>query len=397
MSESLRSDLESFVAALRASAPASRMLEPIVVADFEAVGDEQRIGVRLAEDLQRRLSGEAMETLAATRSNRLTAASDRLRHRVAKLLETQLPQLASAVRRMHAAADALPTQTIEAVLGSREVLQSAIRERIRSHVMASTSLIWFPYRTMLGLLALTHGAWDRLLMSMSGSLPSIFGSFVAWARNVQQSGKHASEIHEGIRERLNGQIQDRLGPIQGQFYRAVDRLRGHIEEPRSTDSKLRIQLSGVEELQAQASAVFVYTVERFQVSKALLQILGATGAFIFWILMAGPIVSIYRQYLNASYRTIAGGADAIDTFPHPSSALLTTSLLLSVLPVLVYAMIVMSWMQRASRVLWLADLVYSEELKKVDELKRNGVIELHFEDSLLAHAEFLVNIERSSE
>lgn len=391
LSSALRGDLDQFCQAMRQSAPMTRLLEPILVPDFEADGDEAKIGLRLAADIQARLQHESLDDITATRANRLAAAGNRLRGRIGKLLEVQLPQLSSAVHKLHAEADALPTQTIETVLGSREVLQSAVRSRLRAQMISDTSMLWFPYRTVLTVLGLTHGAWDRLLLSMSGSLPSIFGTFAAWARNVQQSRKISWEMHEGIRERLKGQIADRLEPVQSQFYRAVSRIRGTDEESNNKE-ELRIRLTGIEELQSQSRTVFEWSVDRFQMSWLNVQLLALLGTGLFWILMAGPIVSIYRQYIAASYTTLTGAADVYEQFPHPSPSLLITSVLLSIIPVLIYAMVVLSWCQRKSKISRIADVAYAEELKLVEELKRKGVITLRYDDPLLEHAEFLVNL-----
>ncbi len=393
--ESLRNDVEWFVSALAASAPTSRLLEPILVADFEADGDEDQIEAQLVLDLQERLAKESMESLAATKANRMAAASDRLRRRVAKLIEQQVPHLSSSVRRLHTAADALPTQAIEAVLGSKQVLQTAIRDRVRADIIGGTSLLWFPYRTLLNLLGLTHGAWDRLLLSMSGSIPSIFGTFAAWAKNTRASNDAQREIQHGIRDQLNGQIQDRLQPAQQQFYRAIDRIRGNNADVRPRETALSVRLSGVDELQAQARELFEFSIEQHRIPRPILQGLGLLATSVFWILFAGPIVSIYREYLSASYEAWTNNAATLNSFPHPSFSMFATAAALSVFPVLLIAMLVMSWFQRASRLQKMVEFVYSAELKKVEDLKQSGVIQLHYDDPLLASAEYLVNLDGS--
>jgi hypothetical protein len=389
-SESLQRDLSTFCDAMRLSAPKTKLLEPVIVPDFEADGDEAKIGAAFAIELQSRLRVESLDDIAATRANRLSAATDRLRHRIGQLLDSQLPQLSAAVRRLHSEADALPAQTIEAVLGSRIVLQSAVRGRLRAQMIADTGMIWFPYRTVLTVLGLTHGAWDRLFLSLSGSVPSIFGTFAAWARNVQQSRKINWEMHEGIRDRLNRQIQDRLEPVQSQFHRAVTRMRGSDEENKSTSTIPQIRLSGVEELQSRARSVFEWSVDRHQMPWAILQFLAFIGTTLFWLLMAGPIVFIYRQYLGASFESLSGTTSGLEKFPYPNSALLLSSVLLSLIPMLIYAMVVLSWSQRRSKINQIADSTYAEEIKLVDELKRDGVIALYYDDPLLEHAEFLI-------
>jgi len=389
-SESLRRDLETFCEAMRASAPKTKFLDCVLVPDFDADGNEAKIGLAFARDLRAQLQNESLDDISATRANRLSAATDRLRHRVGQLLDSQLPQLSTAVRKLHSEADELPSQTIEAVLGSRVVLQSAVRGRLRAQMIADTGMIWFPYRTVLTILGLTHGAWDRLLLSLSGSVPSIFGTFAAWARNVQQSRKINWEMHEGIRDRLNRQIQDRLEPLQSQFHRAVTRMRGSDHETKAISTSPQIRLSGVEELQSRARSVFEWSVDRHQMSWLSLQLFALVGTAIFWLLMAGPIVAIYREFLGASYDTLSGLQSSVDKFPHPSPALLFTSVLLSLIPLLIYAMVVLSWTQRRSKINRVADSTYGEEVKLVDELKRNGVIALHYDDPLLEHAEFLI-------
>ena len=390
VADSLGTDLDTFCEVMQASAPKTKFLDSILVPDFEADGDEAKVGNFFAIDLQARLRSESLEDIAATKSNRLAAATNRLRHRVGQLLDSQLPQLSAAVRRLHNEADALPTQTIEAVLGSRDVLHSAVRGRLRAQMIADTSMIWFPYRTVLTVLGLTHGAWDRLMLSLSGSIPSIFGTFAAWARNVQQSQKINWEMHEGIRDRLNRQIQDRLEPVQAQFQRAVSRMRGSDQESKGASVTPHIRLTGVEELQSRARSVFEWGVDRHKISWAMLQTYGVLGAGLFWLLLAGPIVSIYRQYLGASYQTLTSSQSSVEQFPHPSPALLMTSVLLSLIPMLIYAMVVLSWTQRRSKIHRIAESTYAEELKLVDELKRSGVISLHYDDPLLEHAEFLI-------
>ena len=391
LSESLQRDLDTFCEAMKSSAPKTKFLESVIVPDFEADGDETKIGLAVARDLQTRLQSESLDDIAATRANRLSAATDRLRHRIGQMLDSQLPQLSAAVRRLHSEADALPSQTIETVLGSRVVLQSAVRGRLRAQMIADTGMIWFPYRTVLTVLGLTHGAWDRLLLSLSGSVPSIFGTFAAWARNVQQSRKINWEMHEGIRDLLNRQIQDRLEPVQAQFHRAVTRMRGSDQENKSTSVSPQIRLSGVEELQSRARSTFEWSVDKHQMPWMTLQFFALIGTVIFWLLMAGPIVSIYRQYLGASYETLSGAQSSVEHFPHPSPALLFTSVLLSLIPMLIYAMIVLSWSQRRTKIHRIADGTYAEEVKLVDELKLSGVISLHYDDPLLEHAEFLIH------
>ncbi|MEZ6078679.1 MAG: hypothetical protein R3C56_24295 [Pirellulaceae bacterium] len=74
--------------------------------------------------------------------------------------------------------------------------------------------------------------------------------------------------------------------------------------------------------------------------------LGRAGVVLFWMFMAGPIVLIYREYFVASYHVLSGEvATHLEDFPHPTPALLFTSLLLSLLPLAIYCMVVLTLAQ----------------------------------------------------
>jgi hypothetical protein len=111
------------------------------------------------------------------------------------------------------------------------------------------------------------------------------------------------------------------------------------------------------------------------------------------MLMSGPIVAIYREYLSASYETLLGDNTSVNRFPHASPSLLFTSVIISILPLMIYSMIVLSWNQRGSKINRIAEATYAEELKLVEELQSTGVISLHYDDALLEHAEFLIRNE----
>ncbi|MFZ4082156.1 MAG: hypothetical protein ACOYKN_13070 [Pirellula sp.] len=389
---SLQRDIEWYTAALSSSAPGTRFLEPILVCDFEAMGDEASIARQLQNDLKNRLAHEDLKVASATKSVRLRTASDRLKHRVSEAIQTQVPQLASAISQLASTADALPSQAIEMVLGSKHVLRNAIRDRIRGELISGTGLFWFPYRTLLGMLGFTHGAWDRLILSMTGSLPSIFGTFMTWAKNLSTSRQAHQELQEGIKEYLTKQIQDRLLPAQQEFYRAIDRIGGSNRDAHRIDSGLRIRMSGIDALQVQARGVFDETLSKYRIPRWLLQMLGLVASVIFWGLMAGPILAIYRQYFLATMHAWSEGTKDLSEFPSPKATMMLTAFGISTFPVLIIAMLVMSWFQRAKRLDAIAEEIYSAELQKVESLKRDGTIKLYYEDPLLQSAEYLTSL-----
>jgi len=244
-------------------------------------------------------------------------------------------------------------------------------------------------------------------MAMSGSIPSIFGTFFAWAKNVQLSRKLQWDIQEGLRERLNSQAIDLLQPIQRQFHIALAELRGSqswetnvtagLTNAKATEVNHSVRLAGIDELQSQSQTLFNEITNRKRIPRAVLTFTAVGGLLMFWALLSGPIFSVYRQYLNASLNTFSDIANhSVEEFPHPSPSLLLTSVILSFLPMLIYAMVVMTLLLRRSKILHISKLIYSEQRKLVEKLQDDGVLRLEFQDASLQHAHFLLGLDRST-
>ncbi|MDZ4849663.1 MAG: hypothetical protein SGI77_10230 [Pirellulaceae bacterium] len=393
-SASLRSDLERWLDMIKASAPQSQILEPVLVDDFEASGNESASGELLRNQILARLRGQPLDDLALTTINRLMAASSRLKHQVHRFIQAEAPELSVAVIRLQEEANLLPRRAIESVLGSQIVLETAIRARLRTQMVADTSPLCFPYRTTLSLLSFSHGAWDRLVLAMTGSIPSIFGTFVAWARNVQQSRKIDWEMQQGLRDRLNGQVHDQLAPIQSQFHRALAKLRGDDTAENTRAVSQVVRLAGVDELQSRSRYHFERVLDQHRPSRFVLLLLATFGTLGFWGLMAGPILSIYRQFFAASWGALLDNSDFIGTFEHPSVSKLLALVVLSYIPMLLYAMIALTVLLRRSKIDLLAKTVQAEQSSLVNDLQRDGILRLEYEDSLLEQAQFLIALDR---
>jgi hypothetical protein len=86
------------------------------------------------------------------------------------------------------------------------------------------------------------------------------------------------------------------------------------------------------------------------------------------------------------------GTKDLSEFPSPKATMMLTAFGISTLPVLIIAMLVMGWFQRAKRLDAIAEEIYSAELQKVESLKRDGTIKLYYEDPLLQSAEYLTSL-----
>lgn len=404
-SADLANDIKQLVAHLNQAAPQTDWLEPITVVDFDIAANAMEVGQQTAQAIVERLRSRPLDDISLSRSKeqRLQAAQERFRVQVSRLVGDQIPQLASAVRKLYQETEKIPEEVISSMLGSPLILQAAVRSRMRTQLVNDTSALWFPYRSILSLLHLTHGAWDRVLMSLTGSVPSLFGALTAWARNFQQTRQLQWEMQSGLKDRIEQQVRDRIEPLCEHFQRVVQRLqtRGTLSArpatsdtlSNSTTSGLGIQLTGIQQLQNQSQNIFENTLAENAFSRFPLQVAGLVGTGLFWAFLAGPIISVYRQYFQASYHAISDSVATVEHFPHPSPNLFFTSLLLSALPLLIYCMIVLTMYLRRSTIERVSALIQQRHYQTIEEMKAAGTLKLHFENPLLDQAQFLIHLE----
>jgi hypothetical protein len=395
-SAELADDLRSLRDQLNLLAPHSRMLTEILVPDFEITGDEVAAGEILRAALLDQLSelGVTQTLLAGTSEIRIRSAMERLRSEVRGLISNELPQLAEAVARLNRETQQLPARVLASLLGGESILETGLRMRLRARLAGDTSLLWFPYRTVLSLLTWTHGAWDRIVLALTGSVPSVFGALTAWARNVRQGREFSLEVSDGIRQRSQQQVEERLLPLCDQFHRAVMKLRSREERMQHvTKTVADMRLLGMDELQTRSQAIFEDAIERYATPRWRVQLAALLGTVLFWSLMAAPIVVLYRDYLSVTFSLWSGKETTLENFPSPHPGLLVTSLLLSLLPLMIYCMVVLTVALSRGRMQRIAREVANEHEQVIEQLQRSEIIRIRFDDEVLEQAEFLLSLE----
>ncbi|MCC6508032.1 MAG: hypothetical protein IT423_02925 [Pirellulaceae bacterium] len=393
----LRADIQALRAQIATLAPRVQLGTEILVPDFEISGDEDASQQSFRSQLVARLADMSLDdlSLTASRESRLQAAEARLRRTISKNIAEQMPQLAAAVDRLNRETETLPERVLDSLLGSPKLLDTGVRMRLRSQLVGDTYLLWFPYRTLMSLLNMTQGAWDRVMLAMAGSVPSLFGALATWARNVRQSHEFNLEVQDGIRERMQRQVEERLKPLCDQFHRAIWRLRTSDDAKSAPPPAGAMHLSGIEELQDRSRKIFEQAVAAHATRSWVAQTLAIIGMLLFWGFMAGPIVAIYHQYFSASYASLVEGALHPEGFPHPHPSLIITSVVLSLLPLVIYAMIVLTLTLSNRKIRQVSTEIQLAHTQAIEQLRKLRVIQLEFEDRLLQQAEFLLNLSRS--
>lgn len=396
--DNLSTEVDALLARMRKAAPTSTISLPVIVDDFEIEGrGESQTGKEAAKQIAERLKSELECAWAGDRrrSARLAAIDSRFQVALHAVLGDQLPGLTAAVRRLNTEAKLLPGEIAETLVGRDGPLRAAVRSRLRLSLLTETAAFYFPFRTFLSLLNLTHGAWDRVLLSLSGSLPSLVGAVWTSTKNLSANQGAERDLREGLQNRCSAAVKDRLGPLAHRFHDELLQLRDDKASPSSSVAHgPRTQvayLAGIDSLQENSQRIFDAEVERVAASRFTAAFSGFLGTAIFWFLMAGPIVALYRGYFDASYEALSQLSGNLSNFPKPDLAMMLTSLLLSSLPTAIFAMLVLSISQSRSRVRKAEKRIRDVHHETIERLQREGVLQLSWDEPLLADAEFLLS------
>ncbi|MEL7336301.1 MAG: hypothetical protein AAFN70_08895, partial [Planctomycetota bacterium] len=418
----LAGDIDALASRMRGVAINSQILRPIIVPDFAIEGrDEAAVGQAAVASIAQRLQSVLDDQWSGDQRKqiRLRALEERFTTALGSLLQDQLPRLTHAVQQLRSAAAKLPHDVAQSLIGDDNQMQTTIRWRLRLSLLSNTSMLCFPYRSLLGTLHLTNGAWDRLLMSLSGSLPSMVGTVWVSARNLMAGNTAQQDSQTALQKRAEAAATERLGPLMFQLRDSVERLRSsqrlageptRAADQRATDRRGTINaesimtvdvdqmgrlnpadLLGLDSLQQHSHKLMDQAITRGGAGRWFATLAGLLGTLIFWALLTAPIVQMYREYLGAAFDSVSAAGGKIDSYPHPSAAMVMTCIMLSALPTALYAIVVMWSVQRLGRVKQIQDELEQSHRDTIDRMTREGTLRLQWSDPLLEDAEYLLS------
>ncbi len=231
-----------------------------------------------------------------------------------------------------------------------ETLAGEIAHQLRVRLMEDTPLICFPYRTIVGLLVLTAGAWDRLVIAP-------FGLAGAWIKAGWTSVQNARNIHNFWRrwnctaqqrclEKLTNEFQPVLREIQVRFKKTFGDQSDRVLDL-DGDRADPFAIQGVDDAMRQSESIVQAAIQRASPPRRTSTLLGIVGLATFLIMIAGPVLSVYRRYVTASWSSGIEGMDGIwETVPLIDYRYLISFLTYSTAPVFVVAMAALAWVSR---------------------------------------------------
>lgn len=392
-----RQDVERQTAEWRAAAPGVVLLDPIYMPESRSssAAEQDLMRQRLQAALRPRLA--EVETLRHAVESQLRERTATARREAADVLADFRRRVGSFASPLDEVGRTLPDEVLRELVGDETALRVGIRQRLRAEWLDAVPAICFPYRTLVGLLSLTAGAWDRLILAGLGSLPSLVLTGIQTVRNLRDAKEFADRLRARATERIERALADRLHDALAQMRRAVAATFGEGESPPvevPPSNELPLKVVGLDGLESEVQGVLRDCIHRRAASRFAAGLFGLAGLLVFWGLFLGPIVSLYGGYFLAWRTAIDDPHAALHAFPTPSASMLLTGLMLSVAPAFVLAIVGLSWASRGGRVRSTLVDFRDEADRLVKRRHTAGELRLEPTDPQLRAVRFLLELHR---
>ncbi|QQL45731.1 hypothetical protein [Sulfuriroseicoccus oceanibius] len=348
-SDDIISDCRREIAQWSEAAPHCHFAAPLFVPDAGVAGQEE------AEAIARKELTETLQPILADRAALDDRIDIQLRERLAIARQDIAQTLEPFRQRIGAPVEQLNQLTAEAgasiedeLIGNNDVLRGAVRARFRGDALDRTPILLFPYRSLLGILGLTLGAWDRVIFATMGSVPSLVLSAWQAAKSFKDGKPLNASLRDDLRSKVQESLQDRFADTLRAFAIGLE----SVAETGTTTPPERhsITLRGLAGLEMKSRTIIDDEIRGHRVNGVVLWLGGIVATAGFWTLMAGPIAGLYSDYLMNLLADLKAGSFSWKAYPTPSASLWLTSLLLSLAPTVVVAMLVMASACGGSRV-----------------------------------------------
>jgi hypothetical protein len=392
-------EVERHLAMWRAAAPHARVLSPCYLPDQDlfstnAKDTRQLVQQRLRDVLTPALQDE--QVLRTAVENQIAASRKAAEQQAATVLHEFSQRVGPCVRGLDAIQRDLPGRLIDELLGTDLQLRAGIRRQLRAMWMDFTPSWCFPYRTFTGLLVLTAGAWDRLVFSLAGSLPSLALTAFQSIKNVKESVASDQQIREGISLRLERIARQELIAEVDRFKTALDAMTNTAPQDIGSgknDQQIAVRISGLDQLESQCREMVQASIERYGPRRFTPFLFGFVATVVFAALLAGPVVTLYRDYLPTAWQALNSPQSTTSwrDFPVPSVSMLLASLCFSAAPVFLLSLVALGWGCRTSRVNRIIKAIRHQLDAAKHKWSSNAGLKVDVDDARIDAARKLIN------
>lgn len=334
-------------------APSANILPAIFVPDAGIAGEQAtRKHTRTQLSLALTPLIEQPDTLLAHKESQLQQRMTRTKQELSQSLEGFRNRIGAPLDRLNQLTSSLPDIVQKEVIGDTGQLNIGIRSRFRADAIERTPALLLPYRSLIGILGLTQGAWDRLIFTTLGSVPALvmtaFHSVKSWSKTKD----FESTLREQAQQRIRSLINDAYRDDIKNFSRALDAVTHETEirdEDNDKDNDM-MDIEGLTGLEIEAQEIIANVIEKRRIAGFTLWLGGIFAFILFWAMLAGPAVDLYTDYIGNLVDTAQAVSNDWKNYPQPPASLMLTSLLLSIIPAGIISMLVMYITCRRGRV-----------------------------------------------
>lgn len=373
-------EIDGFLATLKHALPASNILSPLRIGDFQLASEASPEGAladaakRFRARLQEFVHAEKLDELLEPQLLRMKA---RFEDDIRATLTDALPATAAAAQELRQFEDTLATQALERLLGADDhnrTVQAALRQQLRAVYQQRTPVLFFPWRMFVSLANVLHGALEKVPLLLAGSLPSLVSSAMTAVKNVTRDREFQTERSEGLRKHAEWLVKESLFPKVSHLEAA---LRSDLRNESLVSERdgLQVEFEGLELLQARSSTLYQETLDAKAPGRAATWVTGLIGLAIFWGIFIWPSIALYKEYFAAVNAFVDGQAQP--AFPKDSFSVIGTSFLLALFPMLFWLLLVLSWVATRSRARECLHMLRQGHQQIIEDLHAQRLLRVH--------------------
>ncbi|GIW89841.1 MAG: hypothetical protein KatS3mg109_0273 [Pirellulaceae bacterium] len=356
----------------------SLVIQPIVVESDELKRDRDtsECVAQLVSNLQRCMS----------LSNRVVNVQPFIQaflDKCSPLVSTIEQTVASDLERLREMEKALPKMLLDKMIPSEQHLAVDVRHRLRLKLFEITPLWCFPYRTLLGTMLLTAGAWDRLLLlpvsKVFGALKVGFQS----AANLEALREMAARFQKSVIDQCQWEARKELQPIvNGIHLKLWKRFSSEEETEFHGDfPEDIITVRGLDAVWERLKDTVDQAIAQVSPSKRRVQVTGALATSLFATFMAGPLYAAYDAYLTAWFESLAHGNEkAWANYEAVGLSTFLVAFFYSIVPVFALALVAMSLVARDKSVKRAVDQIQACCHETLQEAQEGSLVRVDVRD-----------------
>jgi hypothetical protein len=393
-------ELESLRRRIKDWCPESEVMDPVLIPMLDEAEDtvsrseleteaRKKIATVLAEQLRRPSPDPAR--LATGRFSRFLVA-------LTKELQPFLDRVSVPYENLIKEEKQAARMVGEQIAGKPRQLRAGLRLRMLTILRDQCPVIFFPFRSFLGLLTLVAGAWDRLILGLFGSLPSLALAVLQSGKNARQLAENRKASRDDLHQRCASLAAGHLTTVNRKFLSAI--IAGLPEEAKARFSRKtpKINLAGLEEVASAAENIFDQKLQEQSPRGVIVRLFGFLSLPLWLGLVAGPVWTIYDKFFQAWGLAFDGSAPGSwAQFPAPSAGMIFSTLLLVFGPVFLMSMLALGLSLSQKRVNNCADATIDATREMLDTFISNGLFRLETNDELRAAMRTLLDELRDGE